>query len=766
MSEQILSTDYTDALSKNTLDYAVSVITDRAIPDVRDGLKPVQRRILYSMSQIARSDMPHRKCARIVGDTMGKFHPHGDTSIYEALVNLSQDFKLAFPLIDGHGNFGSEDGSGAAAMRYTEARISALTQNIAMEDLRFFKDEFIPNFENTEFEPSVLPMRVPNLLLTGTHGISVGFASHIPTHNLTELIDATILYLEKGPKKITLQDILAVMPGPDFQTGGILNMSPEDLEEIYRTGVGKLKIRGKCVVEEGLKGGRKAIHIVELPYTMIGKIKTFYDRVAELVRDRVIPDLVTDIADNGSEDGECITIELKKSATKEDIDNIINILYMKTGLEDTIGVNFCAICDGIPKTMPLLSIFNRYAEFKSYCYNKKYRTLLEEAKVDYEIKSGLLAAVDQIDVIIDTIRGCKERKQALACLMKGDVTDIKFRHKEYIPFAKKFHFTERQATAILDMRLQKLIGLEAELLKAQVDELDKLIAYYKKLLGSDRQMRLLMIKDLQELRKKFPSKRKTKIEKCAEVVIKEPSVADVKLGVCLDRFFYLKAIDEKVYERNAEQLGEYRFASPCTLDDTLCIFGSSGNLYSIKISDLVNTQSKMKKTSKTQKVAPSNIVFGKMSDKGVQIFELSALMHDEEILYLGFMKDIIKKNFLFVDRKGLCKVVPGTQFDTTRKTMAACAKDASPCLISPVEHNHFVCARSRQGYMVRVSVKDIPEQLKGAMGSKLMQLEKDDEIDSCASGVLSETILVGGKAIEFGKIKLLSRGCKGVKMRL
>lgn len=765
---QIIATDYSEVLSQNLLDYAVSVITDRSLPSCLDGLKPVQRRVLYSISQIAKSDFPHRKCARIVGDTMGKYHPHGDASIYEALVNIAQDFKLKFPYVDGHGNFGSEDGSGAAAMRYTECRLSKIIESLAFEDLRFFKDTFVSNFEETELEPTVLPMKIPALLLSGTHGIAVGMGTHVPTHDLCEIIDATILYLQKQ-KKITLDDILNVMPGPDFVSGGILNMSREELYDIYRTGSGKMKIRGKFEIEEGLKGGRKAIHIKELPITMIGngKIKDFIDKIIELSRARVLPDLISDVADRGSEDGECITIELKKSATKEDIENIIAILLKKTCLEESFGVNFCALDGGVPKTMPLLEIFEKFTEFKKYCYDKKYRTLLKEAQDDYEIKLGLLKAVEQIDVIIDVIRGSKNRDIAIKCLTKGICTNIVFRHKEYKPFAEKFSFTQRQAAAILDMRLQRLIGLESELLSTQVGDLEKQIADYKKLLSSEKKMRDLMIKDLEDLKKKFPSKRKTVIEKCPELEIKEQPVEEVKLAVCLDRFFYIKAIDEKVYERNKEQLEEYRYASLCSLDDNICIFGSSGNLYTVKISSLVAAQTKMKKNTKASKGATvSNIIFGKMADKGIQIFELAAMEHDEDILYIGLMSDIVKKKLIFVDKTSLCKIVDGSQFDTARKTMAACAKDARPCLVKPIEINQFVCARTSEGYMIRVSAKDIPVKSKTAAGVKLMLLTKDDYIESCDAGALTAELICKDKTVGFGKIKLLGRGSKGVKMRL
>ena len=349
MSEKILNVDYESEMGQSYVDYSMSVITERALPDVRDGLKPVQRRILYSLDGLAGSDKPHRKCARIVGDTMGKYHPHGDSSIYEGLVNMAQNWKLPIPLVDPHGNFGAVDGSGAAAMRYTEARISKYTEDVCMKDLPFFKDQFIPNFDGTETEPTFLPFQVPNILVSGSTGIAVGMATNIPTHNLGEVIDATVAYL--NDPEIQLEDLLALMPGPDFATGGIINATPEELYNVYATGLGKIKVRGKVEVRD-IGYGRKSICVTELPYTMIGGTAKFLDTVAELVRNRELP-AVVDIADRGDKNGECLCIDVKKGTSDEEIQNIINILYKKAALEDTFGVNINCINSGKPGVMGL-----------------------------------------------------------------------------------------------------------------------------------------------------------------------------------------------------------------------------------------------------------------------------------------------------------------------------------------------------------------------------------------------------------------------------
>ena len=369
MSEKITTVDYESEMGQAYVDYAMSVITERALPDVRDGLKPVQRRILYSLSELTSSEAPHRKCARIVGDTMGKYHPHGDSSIYEGLVNLAQNWKLPIPLVDPHGNFGDVSGSGAAAMRYTEARISKYTEEACMKDLRFCKEDFIPNFDGEETEPTYLPFQVPNLLVSGSMGIAVGMATNIPTHNLNEVIDATVAYL-RDPE-ITTEGLLEYIQGPDFATGGIINASRETLLSIYETGQGRLRIRGKVEVRDA-GYGRKSICVTELPYTMIGSTEKFLTTVGELVRNRELPQVV-DIADRGDKNGECLCIDVKKGTTDEEIEKIINILYKKAGLEDTYGVNINCINRGKPEVMGLRRILKLYTQFKSDVYTKKWR---------------------------------------------------------------------------------------------------------------------------------------------------------------------------------------------------------------------------------------------------------------------------------------------------------------------------------------------------------------------------------------------------------
>ena len=418
---QIIRTEYSDVMKKSYIDYAMSVIIARALPDVRDGLKPVQRRTLYDMYELGiRYDRPYRKCARIVGDTMGKYHPHGDSSIYEALVVMAQDFKKGMTLVDGHGNFGSIEGDGAAAMRYTEARLEKLTQEVFLGDLDKDIVDFMPNFDETEKEPSVLPVRIPNLLVNGAEGIAVGMATSIPTHNLGEVIDAVKAYMKND--EISTKQLMRYIKGPDFPTGGIV-INKDDLADIYETGTGKIKLRGKVEVEE-LKGGRQRLVITEIPYTMIGAgIGKFLNDVVALVESKKTSD-ITDISNQSSKEGIRIVIELKKGA---DVENLTNMLYKKTRLEDTFGVNMLAVADGRPETMGLKKIIEHHVDFQFELATRKYQTLLKKEQDKKEIQEGLIKACDVIDLIIEILRGSQSVKDAKECLTKGVTENIKFK---------------------------------------------------------------------------------------------------------------------------------------------------------------------------------------------------------------------------------------------------------------------------------------------------------------------------------------------------
>ena len=464
MEERIIKTEYSDTMQKSYIDYAMSVIIARALPDVRDGLKPVQRRTLYDMHELGiRYDRPYRKSARIVGDTMGKYHPHGDSSIYEALVVLTQDFKKGLPLIDGHGNFGNIEGDGAAAMRYTEARLQKISQDAMLADLDKDVVDFVPNFDETEKEPSVLPCKFPNLLVNGSEGIAVGMATSIPPHNLGEVIEATKAYMLN--EDITTKELMKYVKGPDFPTGGIV-CNKDDLLSIYETGVGKIKLRGTVEVEKA-KNGKLNLIITEIPYPMIGaNISKFLQDVAQLYEQKKAPEII-DISNQSSKEGIRIVIELKKDT---DIENFKNLLYKKTRLEDTFGVNMIAIADGRPETLGLKSIIARNVKFQYEIATRKYTTLLNKELEKREIQEGLIRACNIIDLIIEILRGSKDRTMVKNCLTTGKTDGINFRSKESSIMASQLNFTEKQANAILDMRLYKLIGLEIDALMKENKE--------------------------------------------------------------------------------------------------------------------------------------------------------------------------------------------------------------------------------------------------------------------------------------------------------
>ena len=541
--ENVIPTDYAEVMQKSYIDYAMSVIISRALPDVRDGLKPVQRRTLYDMYELGiRYDRPYRKCARIVGDTMGKYHPHGDSSIYEALVVMAQDFKKGKTLVDGHGNFGSIEGDGAAAMRYTEARLEKLTQDVFLEDLDKNVVDFMPNFDETEKEPVVLPVRIPNLLVNGADGIAVGMATSIPPHNLGEVVDAVKAYMKNND--ISVKGLMRYLKGPDFPTGGLV-VNKDDLLRIYETGTGKLRVRGKVETVK-LKGGRQQLVITEIPYTMIGaNIGKFLNDIASLVENKKTTDIV-DISNQSSKEGIRIVLDLKRDA---DVENLTNMLYKKTKLEDTFGVNMLAVADGRPETLSLKQVIEHHVDFVFDVTTRKYTTLLNKEQEKKEIQEGLIKACDVIDLIIEILRGSKNREQVKKCLVDGVTEGIRFKSKSGEKAAQKLHFSEKQAAAILDMRLYKLIGLEIEALQADYAETMKNIAIYEDILNNYDSMAEVIMKELDQIKKEYGTKRRTVIENAEEVVYEEKKMEEMEVTFLMDRFGYMRTIDKSAYER-------------------------------------------------------------------------------------------------------------------------------------------------------------------------------------------------------------------------
>ena len=742
MEQSIIRTEYSELMQKSYIDYAMSVIIARALPDVRDGLKPVQRRTLYDMYELGiRYDKPYRKSARIVGDTMGKYHPHGDSSIYDALVVMAQDFKKGLPLVDGHGNFGSIEGDGAAAMRYTEARLQKVTQEAYLADLDKNVVDFMPNFDETEKEPVVLPVKVPNLLVNGAEGIAVGMATSIPPHNFGEVIDGVIAYM-KNPD-ITTAEMMQYIPGPDFPTGGII-ANKDDLPAIYESGIGKIKIRGKIEIEKG-KGGKDRMVITEIPYTMIGaNIGKFLNDIYGLVESKATSD-ITDITNQSSKEGIRIVLELKKGA---DIEALENLLYKKTKLEDTFGVNMLAVADGRPETMGVVPIIRHHVKFQYEIATRKYQTLLAKEQDKKEIQEGLIRACNVIDLIIEILRGSRNIKDAKACLTDGNTDHITFKNPSSKIMAQQLNFTERQAQAILEMRLYKLIGLEIEALMKEHDETLENIAKYEDLLEHRSSMAKVIIKELTAFKKAYGKERRTVIDNLKEAVVVAKKIEEQDVVFLMDRFGYAKIVDVSVYERNKEAANaEYKHIFTCKNTDKICIFTDKGQMHLLKVLDLP---------------------YGKFRDKGTPIDNLCNYDSKEEnFVYLASLEQVSTHRILFGTKYAMIKVVDGMEFVVAKKTTAATklGEEDEVLTVCPLEENDTLVMASKKEMFLRIDCALIPQKKKGAVGVRGMKLAAGDELKEIH--VLHEgeekEVEVKGKPVALHRLHVGNRDTKGVK---
>ncbi|WP_406544761.1 DNA topoisomerase (ATP-hydrolyzing) subunit A [Pseudobutyrivibrio sp.] len=745
MAQDIIRTEYSEIMQKSFIDYSMSVILARAVPDVRDGLKPVQRRTLYDMYELKVDyNKPYKKSARIVGDTMGKYHPHGDSSIYESLVVMSQDFKKSLPLVDGHGNFGSIEGDGAAAMRYTEARLAKVAQEVYLGDLDKNVVDFVPNYDETEKEPEVLPVRVPNILINGSDGIAVGMVTSIPQHNLGEVVDGVIAYM-KDPDINTAQ-MLSIIHGPDFPTGGIIT-NKDDLMEIYSTGVGKIKIRGKAEIEK-VKGGKEQIVITEIPYTMIGaNIGKFLNDIYSLVETKKTND-ITDISNQSKGEQIRIIVELRKGANAE---NVLNLLYKKTRLEDTFGVNMLAVADGKPETLGIVPIIRHHVNFQYELCTRKYTHLLGKEREKKEIQEGLIKACDVIDLIIEILRGSKDVKQAKACLVEGITDGIKFKSEQSKKDAALLKFTERQAQAILDMRLHRLIGLEIEALRADYAETMQKISDYNKILGSRAEMAKVIIKDLQAIKKEYARERRTVIDNVEEAVVEEKPIEVIDVAVLIDRFAYARVIDMPTFERNKDAAEtESKKIVFCKNVDKICLFTEKGDMHAIKVLSLP---------------------FGKFRDKGqpIDTAEKGSKIDltKENLIFADAMENIKDKKLIFGTKQGMIKVVDGSEFDVSRKLIAATKlndKDEVIC-VKILEPTDTVVMQSEKDMFLRIDGATIPEKKKTAVGVRGMKLAKGDyltQIHVLADGEAKD-VKVKGKPVALNRLHVGTRDTKGVK---
>ena len=813
MPEKILNTEYSDLMQQSYIDYAMSVICARAVPDIRDGLKPVQRRVLYSMSQLGlKSDKPYRKSARIVGDAMGKYHPHGDSSIYETLVVMEQDFKKGMPLVDGHGNFGSIEGDGAAAMRYTEARLQKFTQDVYLADLDKNVVDFVPNFDEMEKEPEVLPVRIPNILINGSEGIAVGMTTSIPTHNLNEVVDAMIAMMKK--KTIKTDELMEYVLGPDFPTGGLVTNKSE-LLDIYETGTGKIKLRGKVVFEPGKrKADKDKLVITEIPYTMIGQnIGKFILDICDLVESKKTTDIV-DVSNESSKEGIRIVLTLKPGADPVKIENM---LYKKTRLEDTFGVNMLAIVDGKPEVLGLKDILRHTIDFQYEINTRKYKTLLDKDLEQREIKEGLIKACDIIDLIIEVIRGSESIAVAKDCLVNGNVKNVKFKSEASKKEAKKLNFSERQAQAILDLRLAKLIGLEILQLKEEYEKLKKEIAEYEKILNDPATMKKVIIKDLEAIKKEYGFERKTEIVDAEAAVYEEEKIKEQEVVFLMDRFGYAKLIEPAAYDRNVETIDEEnKYVIRCMNTDRICIFTQTGMVHQLKV---------------------IKVPMKKPKDKGIPIDNLCnySSSNNEEILQICSLGKLKMHMMLFTTKKGMMKFVDANEFDVTRASVAATklgpddevvsielfdatrqqlveeeeedesiiisggSSDGISDYIDPEDDqltfefidltdsgnngdsdeseeeeapgkfvtNKMAVLQTKDGVFLRFKLSEVPEKKKGAIGVRAIKLNDGDEIDKVYIVGFGDksTITYNNKEIELMKLKLAKRDTKGTKLR-
>ncbi len=743
--ERIIRSDFSEIMQKSYVDYAMSVIVSRALPDIRDGLKPVQRRTLYDMHELAiHYDKPYRKSARIVGDTMGKYHPHGDSSIYESLVVMTQDFKKGLPLVDGHGNFGSIEGDGAAAMRYTEARLQRVTQEEFLADLDKDVVDFVPNFDETEKEPSVLPVRLPNFLINGSEGIAVGMVTSTPPHNLGEVVDAVKAYMKDD--SLTSTQLMKYVQGPDFPTGGIVT-NKDDLAAIYETGSGRIRIRGRVEIEK-LKGGRQQLVVTEIPYTMIGAgIGKFLSDVYALVETKKTTD-ITDISNQSSKDGIRIVIELRKNA---DTDNLLALLYKKTRLEDTFSVNMLAIANGRPETLSLRESIEQFLDFQFEICTRKYQTLLRKEQEKAEIQEGLMRAVDIIDLIIEILRGSKNVKQARACLTSGITEGIRFKTKKAEKEASRLNFTEAQATAILEMRLYRLIGLELTALIEEHEKTLKNIAEYQDILENHDSMSRVIIRELDHIKKTYARPRRTTIENAAAVVYEEKKPEAMEVVLLIDRFGYARTIDTATFERNKEAaLAENRYIINCMNDGRVCIFTDTGRLHFAKMAD---------------------IPFGKFRDKAVPLDNFTGYDSTQEnIIHICSLESILESKLVFVTESGLVKLVSGKEFESTRRTIAASKLAEDDKLIAVFDASSYnqLVLQSENGQFIRFALSEISEMKKTAAGVRGINLSAADKLTAAypLSSSIPCSIRYKEKELLLNRIKLSGRGGKGTKVRV
>ena len=737
--DKVQEVDLKERMEKFYIDYAMSVIASRALPDVRDGLKPVQRRILYSMIELNNGpDKPHRKCARIVGDTMGKYHPHGDSSIYGALVNMAQDWSTRYPLVDGHGNFGSVDGDGAAAMRYTEARLSRISMELTA-DINKDTVDFTPNFDETEKEPTVLPSRFPNLLVNGTSGIAVGMATNIPPHNLREVIDAVVKIIDDqiGDKETTtMEEILQIIKGPDFPTGATI-LGTRGIEEAYRTGRGKIRVRAVTDIET-MPNGKSRIIVTELPY-MVNKARLI-EKIAELVRDKKI-DGITELSDQSSREGMRVCIELRRDANAN---VILNQLYKHTQLQDTFGVIMLALVNNEPKVMNLLDMLNCYLQHQEEVVTRRTRYELNRAEERAHILQGLLIALDHIDEVIQIIRSSANVQEAKAELMK------------------RFDLSDAQSQAIVDMRLRALTGLEREKLENEYNELMKRIGELKAILA-DRKVLLGVIKEeILVIKDKYGDDRRTKIGYDEFDISMEDLIPKENVVITMTKLGYIKRMSEDTFK--SQHRGGKGIKGMQTIDsdyveelfmththDYIMFFTNTGRVYRMKGYEIPEA--------------------GRTA-RGTAIINLLQLQPEEKITAVIPIDEYRDGEYLFMaTRRGLVKKTPIKEYANVRKTglAAITLRDDDELIeVKYTDDQKDIILATKYGQCIRFHETDVRPTGRTSMGVRGMNLTDHDEVigmqlDSQGSHLLIVSEKGMGKRTAMEEFSPQNRGGKGVK---
>ena len=737
--DKVHEVDLKKTMEKSYIDYAMSVIASRALPDVRDGLKPVQRRILYSMIELNNGpDKPHRKCARIVGDTMGKYHPHGDSSIYGALVNMAQEWSTRYPLVDGHGNFGSVDGDGAAAMRYTEARLSKISMELTA-DINKDTVDFTPNFDETEKEPAVLPARFPNLLVNGTSGIAVGMATNIPPHNLREVINAVVKIIDdqiEETGETTIEEILQIIKGPDFPTGAMI-LGTRGIEEAYRTGRGKIRVRAVTDIEP-MANGKSRIVVTELPY-MVNKARLI-EKIAELVRDKKI-DGITELSDQSNREGMRICIELRRDVNAN---VILNQLYKHTQMQDTFGVIMLALVNNEPRVMNLLDMLKYYLLHQEEVVTRRTKYELNKAEERAHILQGLLIALDNIDEVIKIIRGSENVQIAKAELME------------------RFGLSEVQAQAIVDMRLRALTGLEREKLENEYAELMKRIGELKAILA-DRKLLLGVIKEeIIIIRDKYGDERRTSIGFDEFDISMEDLIPQEEVVITMTKLGYIKRMSVDTFK--SQNRGGKGIKGMQTLEDDYIeeLFMTNTHHYVMFFTN----------TGRVYRMKAYEIPEASRTARGTAIINLLQLMPDEKITAVIPLEGYVEGEYLFMaTKKGLVKKTPITDYANVRKTGLAAItlrEDDELIEVKTTDNSKDILLVTKYGQCIRFKESDVRSTGRTSMGVRGMNLGDSDEVIGMQLSCQGEYLLIAsekgmGKLTDMSEFTPQNRGGKGVK---